>query len=134
MIGIRARLWHTQALAVIVVPIVARLTQFRGANAGTRLFVPIVARRTHLRPFADAPAFLPVPVLVIWADKRHIALALARKRVPYLTFGALIELWADASALLKAEVAGLQALNSLLAFASAGEWVPVPRMDAFRLR
>jgi hypothetical protein len=51
-----------------------------------------------------------------------------------LTFGALIELWADAGALLKAEVAGLQALNSLLAFASAGEWVPVQRWDAFQLR
>ncbi len=72
--------------------------------------------------------------MVIWADKRHIALAPARKRVPYLTFGALIELWADAGALFKAKVAGLQALNSLLAFASAGEWVPVPRMDAFCLR
>ena len=76
---------------------------------------------------------LPVPVLVIWADVRHIAPAPARKRVPYLTFGALIGLWADAGALLKAEVAGLQALNSLLALASAGEWVPVPRIDAFRL-
>ena len=51
-----------------------------------------------------------------------------------MTFGALIGLWADAGALLKAEVAGLQALNSLLAFASAGEWVPDPRLDAFRLR
>ena len=51
-----------------------------------------------------------------------------------MTFGALIGLWADAGALLKAEVAGLQALNSLLAFASAGEWVPDPRLDAFRSR
>jgi hypothetical protein len=134
LIGVCALLGHTQALAVVIVPIVARFTLFRTANAGTRLFVPSVARSTHLRPFADAPALLPVPVLVIWADKRHIALALARNRVPYLTFGALVELWADAGALLKAEVAGLQALNSLFAFTSAGEWVPVPRMDAFRLR
>jgi hypothetical protein len=86
-----------------------------------------------LRPFAHATAFLPIPVLVIWANKRHIAPAFACNWVPSLIFGALIELWANTCALLKAKVAGLQALNSLLALASAGKWVPVPRIDAFRL-
>jgi len=41
--------------------------------------------------------------------------------------------WADASALIKAEVAGRDALNSLLALTEAGEWIPIIRMNAIAL-
>jgi hypothetical protein len=41
--------------------------------------------------------------------------------------------WADASALIKAEVAGRDALNSLLALTEASEWIPIIRMNAIAL-
>ena len=73
---------------------------------------------------------MPVPELVIRAFHRIITLALAFDRVPNLEFLAGHLKWADASARIKAEVAGRDAFNSLLALTEAGEWIPIIRMDA----
>ena len=79
-----------------------------------------------MRPFAQARAFLPVPVLVIRANDGLIAPALAANRVPGLIFGANVAPWAIAGANIEAEVAWRHAFNMLLALASAGTGVPVP--------
>jgi hypothetical protein len=76
---------------------------------------------------------LPVPELVIRAFHRIITLALAFDRVPNFEFLAGHLNWADASARIKAVVAGRDALNSLLALTEAGEWIPIIRMNAITL-
>ena len=125
-----AWLCDTNTLAEVVIPGKAVKTTFRLTEALTYLSVPVVARRAHLRPFAQALALLPVPELVIRADHRIITLALAGNWVPNLEFRAGHLKWADASARIKAEVAGRDAFNSLLALTEAGEWIPIVRMDA----
>jgi hypothetical protein len=59
--------FFTQALAELGIPVEVNWTHVGAAFAGTRAVVPVVARRANLRPFAQAHAFLPVPVLVIRA-------------------------------------------------------------------
>ena len=126
----RALFGQTHALAELGIPVIASSTRLGAADACACLGVPVVARRAHLRPFAQALAFLPVPVLVIRADHGYIAFALAGEWVPNLTLWTQISPWTNASALVEAEIKGWAALNSLLAFASASNWVPVQRRDA----
>ncbi len=128
----RAIFGQTHTLTELGIPIIGRSTRLGAADAGACLRVPVVVRRAHLRPFAQALAFLPIPVLVIRADHGHVAFTLAGEWVPNLTFWTQISPWANASALVEAEVTGWEALNSLLAFASASNRVPIQRRDAFQ--
>ena len=130
MIFSRALLRGTHALAELGIPVIASSTRLGAADTLAYLGVPLVARCAHLRPFAHAHAFLPVPVLEIRADQLYIAFALAGEWVPNLTVWAIISPWANTSALFEAEVTGFKALNSLPTFASAGNWVPVQRRNA----
>jgi hypothetical protein len=75
--------------------------------------------------FALTTARLPVPVHVVWAIHRIVALALASRLVPDHAIVARLVVWADTAAFLKAEDIGLSAFHSLLAHAFAGKRVPV---------
>jgi hypothetical protein len=118
--------FFTQALAEFGIPVEVNWTQMGTAIAGTSKIVPVVARRAHLRPFAQAHAFLPVPVLVIRANHGLIAPALAGNLVPDLIFGANVTPWAFAGARIEAEVERWPAFNMLMTIAFACCGVPVP--------
>ena len=79
-----AHLWLANTLAEIRIPVPAFHTTFGLAFARARNVVPIIARLAHHRPFAQAIALLPVPILVIRAVEFSDAFALAGNWVPFL--------------------------------------------------
>lgn len=66
-LGGKTMLLVADALAKLGIPVVPSDAFLRHALARTGVLVPVVARRTHLGPFAGTLALLPVPVLVVKA-------------------------------------------------------------------
>jgi len=113
--------------------VVAWLAVLRHALARASLFVPEEAGCAHLHPLALASAGLIVPELVGGTVLSVGALATAALVVPRLSLWTPIFLRANTAALLKVEVEGLDAFDSLLADALAKRCIPDKRPLTQRL-